>query len=100
MEAKNPEEKYIFQKTDLKKFLFTGIVGMVGYHIFFFLSLKYTTAINSSIIGGDQSGSDGFAGTGFSETKAAAEAGPGYRSIALWRGADHHCRRFVGTGCL
>ncbi|MFR8517246.1 MAG: DMT family transporter, partial [Emergencia timonensis] len=51
MEAKNPEEKYIFQKTDLKKFLFTGIVGMVGYHIFFFLSLKYTTAINSSIIG-------------------------------------------------
>ncbi len=36
MEAKNPEEKYIFQKTDLKKFLFTGIVGMVGYHIFFF----------------------------------------------------------------
>ena len=51
MEAKNPEEKYIFQKTDLKKFLFTGIVGMVGYQIFFFLSLKYTTAINSSIIG-------------------------------------------------
>ena len=51
LEAKNPEERYVFQKADLKKFLFTGIVGMVGYHIFFFLSLKYTTAINSSIIG-------------------------------------------------
>lgn len=51
MESKNSEEKYVFQKKDLKKFLFTGIVGMVGYHIFFFLSLKYTTAINSSIIG-------------------------------------------------
>lgn len=50
-ESKNPEERYVFQKKDLKKFLFTGIVGMVGYHIFFFLSLKYTTAINSSIIG-------------------------------------------------
>lgn len=51
MERRNPEEKYVFQKKDMGKFLFTGIVGMVGYHIFFFLSLKYTTAINSSIIG-------------------------------------------------
>ncbi|MCQ4638435.1 DMT family transporter [Anaerovorax odorimutans] len=32
-------------------FLFTGIVGMFGYHVFFFIALKYTTAINSSIIG-------------------------------------------------
>lgn len=31
-------------------FLFTGIIGMIGYHLLFFTSLKYTTAINSSII--------------------------------------------------
>lgn len=31
-------------------FLFTGLVGMMGYHVLFFTSLKYTTAINSSII--------------------------------------------------
>jgi drug/metabolite transporter (DMT)-like permease len=31
--------------------LFTGGVGMFGYHVLFFTSLKYTTAINSSIIG-------------------------------------------------
>lgn len=28
-----------------------GIIGMFGYHILFFTALKYTTAINSSIIG-------------------------------------------------
>ena len=35
----------------MPKFLFTGIVGMVGYHVFFFMALEYTTAINASIIG-------------------------------------------------
>ncbi len=31
--------------------IFLGIVGTVGYHIFFFYSLKYTTAINAALIG-------------------------------------------------
>jgi len=43
-------ESYNFQGKDLPIFLFTGIVGMVIYHVFFFSALKYTTAINSSII--------------------------------------------------
>lgn len=51
MDEKHPAEAYRFQREDLPKFLFTGIVGMVGYHVFFFLALEYTTAINSSIIG-------------------------------------------------
>ncbi len=43
-------ESYLFKREDLPVFLFTGIVGMVFYHAFFFSALKYTTAINSSII--------------------------------------------------
>lgn len=38
------------EKEKLPVFLFTGIVGMFGYHVLFFTALKYTTAINSSII--------------------------------------------------
>ncbi len=47
------KEKHIYKltKKDIPVFLFTGIVGMFGYHVLFFLSIKYTTAINSSIIG-------------------------------------------------
>lgn len=41
---------YVFKKQDVPVFLFTGIVGMVFYHVFFFTALQYTTAINSSII--------------------------------------------------
>lgn len=37
-------------KEKWKVFLFTGIVGMFGYHILFFTALKHTTATNSSII--------------------------------------------------
>ncbi|MCK4258198.1 MAG: DMT family transporter [Halanaerobiales bacterium] len=33
------------------KVILLGVVGMFGYHILFFTSLKYTTAINSSLIG-------------------------------------------------
>lgn len=51
VEKAKPEEAYIYKKEDLPKFLFTGIIGMVGYHVLFFTSLKFTTAINSSIIG-------------------------------------------------
>lgn len=40
-----------FTKKDIPIFLFTGLVGMFGYHVLFFIAVKYTTAINSSIIG-------------------------------------------------
>jgi len=43
-------DSYVLKKQDIPVFLFTGIVGMVFYHVFFFTALEYTTAINSSII--------------------------------------------------
>lgn len=45
------KQVYKLKLTDIPVFLFTGIVGMFGYHVFFFSALKYTTAVNSSIIG-------------------------------------------------
>lgn len=45
------EKLHSLTKEDVPVFLFTGIVGMFGYHVFFFSALKYTTAISSSIIG-------------------------------------------------
>ena len=45
------KSNYKLTKKDIPIFLFTGIIGMFGYHIFFFTALKYTTAINSSLIG-------------------------------------------------
>lgn len=45
------EENWKISKKDLKLFITLGVVGMIGYHVFFFLSLKYTTATNSSLIG-------------------------------------------------
>lgn len=45
------EEDLKITKKDLKMFLLLGTIGMIGYHVFFFLSLKYTTATNSSLIG-------------------------------------------------
>lgn len=44
------KEPLAIQKRQIPIFLFTGIVGMFGYHVFFFTALKYTTATNSSII--------------------------------------------------
>ncbi len=41
---------YKLKKKDIPVFLFTGIIGMVGYHIFFFKASTYTTATNSSLI--------------------------------------------------
>lgn len=46
-----PEDSFRLTKKYVPLFLFTGIVGMAGYHTLFFMALKYTTAINSSIIG-------------------------------------------------
>lgn len=47
----HPEDNFKLTKKYIPLFLFNGIVGMVGYHVLFFTALKYTTAINSSIIG-------------------------------------------------
>ena len=44
------EEKYKLQKKDFRIQVLTGIIGMFGYHVFFFMSLHHTTAINASII--------------------------------------------------
>lgn len=38
------------EKDKIPVYLLTGTVGMFGYHILFFTALKFTTAINSSII--------------------------------------------------
>lgn len=43
-------ELFRLEKKHIPVFIFTGIVGMIGYHLLFFTSLKYTTAINSSMI--------------------------------------------------
>lgn len=47
------KEKTVYKltKKDIPVFLITGIIGMFGYHALFFSALKYTTAINSSILG-------------------------------------------------
>ncbi len=42
--------EFRLEKSRLPVYLFTGSVGMFGYHVLFFTALKYTTAINSSII--------------------------------------------------
>ncbi|SKA97042.1 Permease of the drug/metabolite transporter (DMT) superfamily [Caloramator quimbayensis] len=47
---KKEPTQFKLSKKDIPVFTFTGIVGMFGYHVFFFNALKYTTAINSSII--------------------------------------------------
>jgi drug/metabolite transporter (DMT)-like permease len=44
------EKDWKISKKDLPIFIALGIVGMVGYHTFFFSALKYTTATNSSLI--------------------------------------------------
>ncbi len=42
--------EYKVVKKDIPLFLFTGVIGMMGYHMLFFSALQFTTAINSSII--------------------------------------------------
>lgn len=49
--VKKEKGLYKLKKSDIPVFLFTGIIGMFGYHVFFFTAIKYTTAISSSIIG-------------------------------------------------
>jgi drug/metabolite transporter (DMT)-like permease len=38
-------------KNNLGSLLFIGVVGLFGFNFFFFLGLKYTTAVNASLIG-------------------------------------------------
>lgn len=45
------EKNWKISKQDIPKFLVLGSTGMFGYHLFFFLALKYTSVINSSLIG-------------------------------------------------
>ena len=47
----HPKDNFKLTKKYIPLFLFNGIVGMLGYHALFFTALKYTSAINSSIIG-------------------------------------------------
>jgi len=44
------EEKYKLRKSDMRFLVNTSIVGMFGYHVLFFASLHYTTAMNASIL--------------------------------------------------
>ncbi len=43
--------KWSLIKNNLGPLLFIGIVGLFGFNFFFFLGLKYTTAVNASLIG-------------------------------------------------
>jgi len=45
------EKNWILEKEYRFKVFLLGLIGMFGYHVLFFTALKYTTAINSSLIG-------------------------------------------------
>lgn len=49
--ARPGEKNWKLKRKDLPVMLVLGIGGMLGYHVLFFTSLKYTTAINDSMIG-------------------------------------------------
>lgn len=36
---------------DLPVFIALGVIGMIGYHILFFMALKYTSPVNAALIG-------------------------------------------------
>lgn len=50
MMIRHEDKNWKLKKSDLPVLLVLGIVGMFGYHVLFFTALKYTTAINSSMI--------------------------------------------------
>ena len=45
------EESWKIDKEDIPLMIKLGLIGMVGYHVFFFMALKFTSATNSSLIG-------------------------------------------------
>lgn len=50
LRIKEPDN-FLPGKDQIPPLLILGIVGTLGYHFFFFLALRHTTAINSSLIG-------------------------------------------------
>lgn len=48
---KYEEKNWRLKKSDWPIIIALGMIGMFGYHALFFTALKYTTAINSSMIG-------------------------------------------------
>ena len=45
------EKNWKIKLKDTPNFIFLGIIGMFAYHVLFFIAIKYTTVINSSLIG-------------------------------------------------
>lgn len=45
------ERDISIKKEDLPIFMALGVVGMIGYHILFFMALKYTSPVNAALIG-------------------------------------------------
>jgi len=43
-------ENWKLRKSELPAVIILGLVGMIGYHLLFFEALKYTTAINASMV--------------------------------------------------
>ncbi|SCY69353.1 DMT family transporter [Alkaliphilus peptidifermentans] len=48
--VKYEKKDWHLKREDYPVMIFLGLVGMVGYHILFFIALKHTTAINASMI--------------------------------------------------
>lgn len=44
-------EKFFPGREQIVPLIILGVIGTLGYHFFFFLALRHTTAINSSLIG-------------------------------------------------
>ncbi len=51
MMKKEKRENWVIKKENLLPLILASLTGMVGYHLLFFTSLKYTTASNASLIG-------------------------------------------------
>lgn len=51
MMIKYEDKNWRLKKSDWKTIIVLGMIGMFGYHALFFTALKYTTAINSAMIG-------------------------------------------------
>lgn len=43
-------ENFALKKTDVPRIIILSLLGMVGYHVFFFTALKYTSSVNTSLI--------------------------------------------------